>query len=160
MKCIVKNNNELSREDISKYYNLFSDNMMEYTKKPDSHVSLNDEYKEKWINETLTENNLKFLSFYDDDDAIAGYVVAIEKEKNFIRDFQIVDRFQHDGRTFRFMVEKVVETFDNGKPFYGFIWSTNLKSKIVFTKIGCRINDNKAFEISADDLKKWLDKIN
>ena len=59
MNFVCNKSSELAYEDVEKLYELFKDNMAKFAEKLDIYKCIYvDSYKEKWINDTLNNDNL------------------------------------------------------------------------------------------------------
>lgn len=156
METIVKSNLELSHEEANQLFDMFLDNMKKFAEMNKVYSSiLTDEYRKKWIDNTLDNNNNKIIMFYDNN-LLIGFIVVEENDtENFIRDFQIVKSHQNDGETFKNMIIEGVKRLDTSKEFSGDIWMFNSHSRDVFKHIGAKFEDGK-YRLSFDLLKKWL----
>lgn len=156
MKTVYKKNNELKYDEVEKLYNLFEENMKKVSDGTFYIHTFNDVYKKKWIDETLNDDNLIALIFYNDED-IAGFLfILLLESENFIREFQISPKYQGDGSTFYSMICTAVPYLDKTKELCGDIWMVNKKSQEVFRHLGARVNADGKYHLDIDTLASWI----
>lgn len=158
MKCVCNKSSELSYEDVNKLYEMFKDNMAKFAEKLNLYKCIYvDSYKEKWINDTLKDENLLCFRYYYEED-LAGFIfIIVNEDENFVREFHVDKKFQGDGKTFYQMIKLAVSDISNENDYTGDIWMINDKSKAVFKHIGAKFDDKK-YRISSNHLKEWLNR--
>lgn len=158
MKYNIKSNKELTKDYLEELYKIFEENMKVVSKGTIYETTFTNDYKNYWIDNILSNDNLKVISFYDNN-VFIGYLIVIEEDDIFIHEFQLIKEYQGDGKSFRYVVKTVLDLYNNGKIFHGRIWKSNLKAMIVFRTMGAIINEKDEFELTYSQAKDWYEKI-
>ncbi len=114
---------------------------------------------EHWKSMILNDPDYNII-LYIDNNKIIGFICYIFlDEKLLLSEVQI--RYECHGKDYlRKMLKKLIEINENKyiKTVIGAINTNNKKSQDVFTHIGMVNTDKNLFEISFEDLKKWINK--
>lgn len=155
MKIICKKNVELTDEELELFYDLYVSNLDENVRKEYSVYS--DENKKIWIN-NIKDNNQLFCAEYFEENEFVGYIMIVLYEKeNYVQEFEIVKKFQGDGKSFKNMV-KLILPFTNTKNVYtGLIYDYNHHAKKVFKSIGA-VPDHNKYVVDYDRLVRFVDE--
>lgn len=159
MELICKNNNDITKQELEILFSmyLYNSNKIAQGKRHFNKANNSTEYKENWINGLLKNDKNKYLICVENGNLIGFTIVSLEEKENYINDFQIIESYQHDGRTFRFLVEALLNNSNPDNDFKGRIWSENDNAKIVFKSMGALIVDGK-YQLSYKKAKEWFEK--
>lgn len=155
MQMIVRKTKEKRREEIEKLFDIFLENMKEFATNAWYASILTPEYRENWINEVINDDNIIVFIYSVDSNIMAFICIKVSEKENFVKDFQIVGSYQHDGQTFKNMIVDAIKHLDLSKEFTGEIWMLNNHSRDVFKHLGAKFEDGK-FRLSSLGLANWL----
>lgn len=162
MKYNVYNGtNPIKEEVYSKIYKIIINNYgireklnTEELKKKDTVAAYNN-----WIHTILYTKDYNIVVFYNTSNTIIGFIAFMYTETGLcLSEVQIVPEYQSKNNTLRKMLKIILEICDKkrSKKIFGTINHKNIKSINVFTHIGFNnIKENK-YEISYDNLLKWV----
>ena len=146
MENIIRNSKTITRLELERLYSIYADNF------PDDKQEMN-----HWIDEIITEPDVLYSMFYDND-KLAGYIIIYLREtENYIREFEIAKEYQNNGTTFKDMIKETIHYTNTDNMFTGIILPNNEEAKGVFRRIGAIAVDGK-YSVPADRLIKLLDK--
>ena len=159
MNIICKNNNDITREELNELYDIYLDNIPREAKVDDHYKFIMDEdYRNKWINEIINEPNLLCCKYYNEKELI-GYIIIFLKEKeNYIREFEIISKYQNDGTTFKEMVKLALPFTNIQNNYTGKILHYNIDAKSAFRSLGALPKDGKYFA-SYDTINKMMNTV-
>lgn len=140
-------------------FELYKYNIKDITdnNKPTLKFYSTDDCKEKWIKEVLENNNLICLECVESGYLIGFVFLVLNEDENYIMEFHIINSYQHDGRTFRYIANGIVNASQPGKEFTGRIWSENYSAQKIFKSMGALLKDGK-YRLSYNKVKEWLEK--
>ena len=130
--------------------------ILEYNEKKES---FNKEGFDKWKSMLLNDPNYNII-LYIIDNRVVGFICYLYMDKDVcLSEVQIIKEYQGKYGILRQMLKsllseinkdsnRIIETIDN----------TNEKSKNVFTHIGFINTNDNWYEISIQDLEKWVNK--
>ena len=97
MENIIRNSKTITRLELERLYSIYADNF------PDNKQEMN-----PWIDEIITEPDILYSMFYDND-KLAGYIIIYLREtENYIREFEIAKEYQNNGTTFKDMIKETI----------------------------------------------------
>ena len=149
MEIVNKNNISISNDDIKNMFEIYYGNLPE-TKKNNMQIT-----KEEMAKELVQSNNLLCSMFYDNGKLIGYIIMYLREDENFIREFEIVKEYQHDGKTFINMIKMALPYTDIRKKYTGIIYNDNYNAKMAFKRVGALIKDKK-YVCTYDNLIKCL----
>lgn len=158
MDILYKKNTELSDGELEAIYSLHYSNVESYATRYNKFKNISSpEYKQKWTNYVRENNNLICIAVVNDGYLIGFTLLILEENENYISDFYIAKEYQHDGQTFRALIENTFKIARPNTNFTGRIWNENTEAKTVFQSLGARIKDGK-YVVSYSKIKEWIEK--
>ena len=159
MEIICKKNNELTYQELEILFQMYEyNNNKIILNKEDTKIKniQKEEYKEKWIRKVLENNSLLCFICVEKNYLIGFAFLTLEPEENYINEFHIFEKNQHDGITFRYLVNKIFEKAQPNKDFTGRIWKENYNAQKIFKSMGA-LQINEKYHLKYEKLKKWLE---
>ena len=81
---------------------------------------------------------------------------TLNQEETYINEFHILEQNQHDGKTFRAMVQEIFKAGQPNKDFTGRIWQENYNAQKIFKSMGA-LPVKEKYHLKYEKLKEWLE---
>lgn len=158
---IFDKNNKISDEIAKKIYAFMIDNYCnrkEYLNRPRSDFDSEENY-DRWLNMLRTFNDYYTLVYYQDNNPVAFISYSFMEKGLCLCEVQIKEEYQEKYNILRKMLEYILNITKSFK--YNNICggiNNNQHSVDVFTHIGMKNTEKTWYEISVEDLMKWITK--
>lgn len=162
MEIICKKNDELTYQEVEVLFQMYEYNNKKIISNDQNEKIKNiekNEYKEKWIKTVLENNSLLCFICLEGEFLIGFAFLTLEKDENYINEFHIQEKNQHDGITFRSLANKIFEKAQPNKDFTGRIWKENYNAQKIFKSMGA-LQINEKYHLKYEKLKNWLENPN
>lgn len=115
-----------------------------------------------WVNMIFTTKDYYITVFFDENKIIGFIAFMYDKRGLCLSEVQINKDYQGKNNNLRKMIKIVLDNCEKqkSKKIYVTINPKNTKSINVFTHIGFCNTEGKIYEITYNNLQKWLDKNN
>lgn len=149
---IQKKSAELTKKDLEKMLFLVTDNTSRYV--PNFTVTEDD--INLW-NDSIKNSDYYFILLYENQEVV-GYLEYAFTDKNaYIAELELSDQCKGDNYSFKTLIEEFYYSIDNKYNIRCKIHKNNQKSQEVFTHIGMKKTGEKLYEMSYDDLEKYVE---
>lgn len=157
MDLLCKKNTELKVEELDVLFQLCKYNAQSLINCNKGQKFNTEEYRNQWIREALENNNLLCLECVENGYLIGFVFIILKEDENYINEFHIIDNYRHDGKTFRYIVNGIINVSQPYKDFTGRIWSENHNAQKIFKCMGAILKEGK-YRLSYNKAKEWLIK--
>ena len=158
---LYNNENKIPKEKYDIIYRFIIDNYFDRNKelgKDRENIDTKEAYN-NWVNTILNTKDYNILLYYKDNEII-GFVAFMYKGNYLcLSEVQFDMQYKNKGYLVK-MLKEIINKSDKTKynMIYGTINKNNELSKNVFTHIGFINTEKNRYEISLEDLIKWLEK--